>query len=149
MDKDIMVHISGVQYSFAGEEPEPVEVITPGKYYFKNGHHYIVYDEPGDEAGEVCHNLLKFRKSYLEVTKSGYISTKLLFEESKKTKTIYQTPMGTLNIGVATTLVDLDEKRDEIGLTANYVIDINDSFVSDCSFSLRASSKERGLELTS
>ena len=81
-----MIHINGVQFAFAGEEDEPVEIITPGKYYFKNGHHYLVYDEPGEEPNEVCHNLLKFRKSYLEVRRNGFVSTSSFLRKIKRQK---------------------------------------------------------------
>ena len=44
MTKEVLVKISGLQ--FAGEaENEPVEVITTGDYYKRNGKHYILYDE--------------------------------------------------------------------------------------------------------
>ena len=44
MTKDVIVTISGLQ--FAQEtETEPVEIVTAGSYYKKNGKHYIIYDE--------------------------------------------------------------------------------------------------------
>ena len=47
MTKDVIVTISGLQ--FAQEtETEPVEIVTAGSYYKKNGKHYIIYDEVMD-----------------------------------------------------------------------------------------------------
>ena len=53
MTKDILLSISGLHYDMTGipdepgaeEENGPIEVITPASYYYKNGKHYIVYDE--------------------------------------------------------------------------------------------------------
>ena len=48
MTKDILLKISGMQFTADNSdpnEPEPVEIIAPGEYYFKNGKHYIIYDE--------------------------------------------------------------------------------------------------------
>ena len=45
MTKDVILTISGLHSeTFAGqdEENDPIEVITPAAYYFKNGKHYIV-----------------------------------------------------------------------------------------------------------
>ena len=49
MTKDVLLSISGLHYDVAGvteeDENEPIEVITPAAYYFKNGKHYVIYDE--------------------------------------------------------------------------------------------------------
>ena len=44
MTKDVIVSISGLQMPAEGEA-EPVEVITVGDYYQKNGKHYVLYEE--------------------------------------------------------------------------------------------------------
>ena len=43
LTKDIRVSVSGIQFEI--EPEEPVELITFGDYYHKNGKHYILYDE--------------------------------------------------------------------------------------------------------
>lgn len=51
MTKDVIVTISGLQ--FAQEtETEPVEIVTAGSYYKKNGKHYIIYDEVMEDLRE-------------------------------------------------------------------------------------------------
>ncbi len=49
MTKEVLLSISGLHYDvFTGteeEENEPIEVITPASYYYKNGKHYIIYEE--------------------------------------------------------------------------------------------------------
>ena len=43
MTKDVLLSISGLQFAAQDEEDvEPVEVITAGDYYKKNGKHYIL-----------------------------------------------------------------------------------------------------------
>ena len=40
MTKDVLISISGLHYSVDEENgAEPLEVITPASYYFKNGKH--------------------------------------------------------------------------------------------------------------
>ena len=50
MTRDVIVSISGLQMDVDAETP--LEVITMGNYYFKNGKHYILYDEMSGENGE-------------------------------------------------------------------------------------------------
>ena len=49
MTKDVLISISGLQFA-GGENSEPVEVITSGSYYKKNGRHYILYDEVAEDT---------------------------------------------------------------------------------------------------
>ena len=49
MTKDVLISISGLQFA-GGENSEPVEVITSGSYYKKNGRHYILYDEVAEDS---------------------------------------------------------------------------------------------------
>ena len=44
MKKDVLLKISGMQFTADNNDlsdPEPIEIIAPGEYYFKNGKHYI------------------------------------------------------------------------------------------------------------
>ena len=43
MTKDVLVKISGLQFA-EDQDNGPVEIITTGNYYKKNGKHYILYD---------------------------------------------------------------------------------------------------------
>ena len=43
MTKDVLVSVRGAH--IADGETNNLEVITAGSYYFKNGKHYIIYDE--------------------------------------------------------------------------------------------------------
>ena len=45
MTKDVLVSVRGAH--IADGETNNLEVITAGSYYFKNGKHYIIYDEAG------------------------------------------------------------------------------------------------------
>jgi len=143
-----MIRINGMQFTDFGGQQEPVEVISPGRYYFKNGSHYLVFEDIEDDSSK-CENLMKFRESYLEVSKKGSVNARLIFEKDKKTKSQYGTPFGILQIGISMTAVNLKEKEDSIEVTANYALEINDDFIADCSISLKAQSKAADLELTS
>ena len=146
MDKDVLIHINGIQYT-GGEEPEPVEVITPGQYYFKNGNHYLKFEDVTDNPNERTSSLMKFRPAYLEVKKSGFVDTRMVFEENKKTLTIYETPFGVMNVSISATSIRLKEEKESIELTAEYALDINNSYMADCSITLTAISKKQGLIL--
>ena len=149
MEKDVIIYINGLQYAQTEEGSEPIEVITPGEYYFKNGNHYLMYDDADEDETKGCKNIIKFRNAYLEVTKRGTYTAKLVFEKDKKTLSQYQTPFGTMNIGITTTSVSYKEENNAIELTAKYSMDINSGFIADCEVSVLAKSKKDNLNILS
>ena len=42
MNEEVIISIKGLRVT--EDTDEDVEVITPGKYYLKNGKHYLLYD---------------------------------------------------------------------------------------------------------
>ena len=93
MTKDVIVTISGLQ--FAQEtETEPVEIVTAGSYYKKNGKHYIIYDEVMEGFEGSTKNIIKLTEDSLDVTKKGVTNVHMVFEENKKNKE--QSKMDTL-----------------------------------------------------
>ena len=148
MEKDVMIHIRGVQYT-GGEEPEPVEVITPGQYFFRNGNHYLMFEDITDNPNERTSSIMKFRPAYLEVKKKGFVDTRMVFEENKKTLSLYETPFGVVNVSVSATSIRLKEEKESIELIADYALDINNSYMADCTIMLTATPKSRGLGLDS
>ena len=141
MNKDVIIYINGLQFAQTEDGSEPIEVIAPGEYYYKNGNHYLLYEDAADAGEEKCKNILKFHPEYLEVIKKGAYTTKLVFEKDKKTLSQYETPVGMMYVGISTKSVSLKEAPDSIEMIAKYAMDINSNFIADCSVSVLAKSK--------
>ena len=146
MEKDVLISIRGLQYLMDEEsgEQEPVEVMTTGSYYKKNGHHFLIYDEATEGFDMMTHNMIKFTENALEVRKRGLIDVHMIFEEDKKNISFYHTPYGMINMGVAATKVRMKETPDQILLKAEYALDINDSYVGDCVIDIEVRPREIG-----
>ena len=65
MNKEVIINISGLQLD-AGTE-EPIELMTTGDYYLKNGKHYVIYDELTDDS-QVVKNRLKISPKVVELS---------------------------------------------------------------------------------
>ena len=37
MKKDVLIHVRGLQMMDPEEEQEPIEIVVPGQYYYRNG----------------------------------------------------------------------------------------------------------------
>lgn len=140
MTKDVILSISGFQYETTGDEP--MEVITGANYYYKNGKHFISYEEILPDTGESVSNLIKIADERVDVIKRGPQSVHMVFEKDKKNISCYNTPFGNMLIGIHTLRIDRQEDDMNINTEIGYALDINDAHVSDCLISLNIKSKE-------
>ena len=59
MTKEIILTISGL-HETDGDVDAPIETMTPGQYYMKNGKHYVVYDEVLEGLEGTVKSTIKF-----------------------------------------------------------------------------------------
>lgn len=143
MTKDVLVKISGLQFA-AEEESEPVEVITAGDYYKRNGKHYIVYDEVMEGFEGTTRNIIKLNDEFLDITKKGVSNVHMVFEKNKKNVSYYYTPYGSLLIGIDAKDVKVKETEDKIDVEVKYALEINYEHLADCNITMNIISKENG-----
>lgn len=61
MTKEVLIHMKGLQTLGGLEESEePVEMMTVGEYYFRNGAHYLLYEENMEGFQEPTHNMIRY-----------------------------------------------------------------------------------------
>ena len=130
MTKEIRVSVLGTQFDI--DPDEPVELITFGDYYHKNGKHYILYDEIDIEEGENIKNRIKIGDGKIEVVKSGTTNGQLIFEAGKNHMTYYDSAVGSLIMGVNTDSIEMIEEDDHIQAKVRYSLEMNYSHVSEC-----------------
>ena len=42
MKKDVLIRVRGLQMMDTEDEQEPIEIVVPGQYYYRNGSHYLL-----------------------------------------------------------------------------------------------------------
>ena len=145
MTKDVLLSISGLQFAAKDEEDiEPVEMITAGDYYKKNGKHYILYDEVMEGFDGNTKNIIKLTEDSLDITKKGISNVHMVFEKNKKNVSYYNTPFGSLVIGIDAKSVDIAETESHIDVKIKYNLEVNYEHLADCSITMSIQSKESG-----
>jgi len=142
MNKDVLIHVRGLQMMEIDDAQEPIEIVVPGQYYFRNGSHYLRYEEMLDDTAETTVNYIKMSPNGVEVRKQGQVNVHMVFEEGKKNKTFYNTPYGTLQMGISATGLELKESEDGIQMKVDYALDMNEEHVADCYLTVQAQSKD-------
>ncbi len=145
MTKDVLVSISGLHADVmqeSEEENEAIEVVNPANYYFRNGKHYIVYDEPVEGMSGTIKNKLKITDdNTVEIMKSGISNAHMIFEKNKKNQTYYSTPYGQMLVGVNTKDMKVDVKENRIDIQIDYELHVNHEAVADSTIKMNIISK--------
>ena len=142
MDKNVVIHVRGLQMMDANDDQEPIEMVVPGQYYFRNGSHYLRYEEVLDDTAQPTVNYIKISPTAMEVRKQGLVNVHMVFEQGKKNMTYYSTPFGTLQMGIAATGVELNATEDSLNMKVDYALDMNEGHVADCCLSIQALPKD-------
>ena len=142
MDKEVLIHVRGLQTIDADGDQEPVEIVVPGQYYFRNGSHYLRYEEILEDFAEPTINYIKISPKGMEVRKKGVVNVHMVFEQGKKNMTYYTTPYGTIEMGIAATNMNLEENDGSLDMKGDYAFDMNQEHVADCYLAIKAQPKD-------
>lgn len=147
MTKDVLVSIQGLQFAGGGlgqeiddEEVDKIETICPGEYYYRNGAHFILYEELLEDFPESVRNVVKLRNKEFTLIKKGPVNVQMVFSEGKKTMTDYFTPFGNILIALDTKAVDVQEDEDCIKIHIAYGLEANYQFIADCNITIAVKS---------
>ena len=142
MTKEILLSISGLH--FVDGEDGSVEVVTAGDYYNRGGKHYILYDEVVEGMSGHTSNVIKIGENSLEITKKGLMNTRMVLEKGKRHRTVYQTTFGNIEIGLIGQELQVNETEEKIDVRAEYVLEINEENLSECTIEMNIKPREAG-----
>ncbi|MCD7766172.1 MAG: DUF1934 domain-containing protein [Lachnospiraceae bacterium] len=140
-----------------GNSDDSVEVFSPGKYYFRNGKHYVEYEEPEDgdmtdgtsgtagASGGDIKTRITLRGRRLEVIRKGIVNTKMVFEEGVKNTCWYDTVAGSLLMGIDVKKMQITESEELIEILVDYALEANYEHLTDNSIRIRIMAKDSGL----
>lgn len=137
MTKEVMIRIIGNQKLDGVDEPaESVTLETKGTYFLKDNKHYVIYEENCEEISQTTKNTLKIHEQGVDLNKHGITNVHMLFEKNKKNLTTYQTPFGSLMMGIETGMLKIEETTDRVSVRMEYVLEIDDRKHADCELSI-------------
>jgi len=112
--KSILVAVKSIQRDNSGEDTV-IELVSPGRYYEKNGVKYIVYDETEVTGMEGVKTTIKLYPQSMILLRNGNVKMRHQYVLGNTHDTIYETPMGQLEMSVKTHELDIDVNTDGIG----------------------------------
>ena len=129
MTENVLVTIKGLQFDAVDENV--IEVINVGRFSEINDKVYVKYDEMLEGEKNPTRNLIKIIEGSVEIVKIGSVSSHMKFCANEKTMSLYNTPFGSLHLGILARNVDIKKKEDVIHILIEYSIEVNDEQVSE------------------
>ncbi len=111
-------------------EKSEMETVIFGKYYKKNGRHYLFYDELIEGTDGVTSNRVIIAPDRMELVRKGALNTVMTFESGRMIREDYHTPYGTLSMGVDTKKFLVCENEDGLFIQTEYLLEVNGAYAS-------------------
>ncbi|MCM1409436.1 MAG: DUF1934 domain-containing protein [Lachnospiraceae bacterium] len=134
--KDVKITVKGVHRD-AETEISRMEISVPGEYFFKNGSHYIFYEETEEGSGTSVKNSLKLKGNLLELNRKGAVNSRMVFETGKSHVVDYATPFGMLRMETATSRILYTEEENHLQIRAEYELWMDGAKVSSCRLTVK------------
>jgi uncharacterized beta-barrel protein YwiB (DUF1934 family) len=129
----VYVTVKGLHAGAAGEgvaDEDKIEVINVGLYRRIGDKEYIKYTEMYDD-GERYTTIIKLVDNGVELTKRGAITTHMSFIEGEKTRNLYETPYGSIYMGIYSKKIDIKHENNDIFITIDYSVEVNYQLISE------------------
>lgn len=116
--------------------PDSVELITTGALRRTDDGYCVSYQESVLTGMEGTQTSLDITPQRVVLTRTGEMNTQMVFETGVRHLSLYSTPMGNLEVGVATRRLRTDMDEDGGRLEVDYSIDIDHQLAGENYFSL-------------
>ena len=141
MTENVILTVRGHQTDLG--EDATTELIAGAAYYYRNGKHYILYDEIDPESGEQSGNTIKIGEDRVDVIRRGAGKFHMVFEKEKQISSQYHTPAGVIQMEIFTSRLRTRQEGENIETEIVYDLHMNDVFISECRVVIRVASKEK------
>ena len=129
----VIVKVHGEQTGADGET-NAIEVVTEGRHYYKNGMHYVLYDDHMEE--ETISTILRIEPDRLHLTRNGAIAQDQYFMNGLESTSEYQTPFGSMKLSVLTRNMEIAYGTVSGEIHVDYAMAINGMWQSDNTLSI-------------
>ena len=130
MDKKILLKFKG-RNGYDDGMFDSTEFLIHGRLIEKNGKYYLKYTETIGEGGsEGVTTTMKIEDDRVTITRFGETNTQMIMETGKKHISLYETPYGSVVIGVIADGISLNMGKSKGKIRIDYDLEINDSFMS-------------------
>ena len=101
--------ITGLQYLPEYSEPLVTVQEVRAEYFYRNGSHYLFYEEQPEGCQDVLKTRVKRKNGTVEIYRQGSMGSCMVFEAGRRYRTEYPTPFGVLLLDIVTEAVEIED----------------------------------------
>lgn len=124
MEKDVMITIQGAQH-YAGMESDNIELVTEGKLAEAGGALRLSYEESELTGMAGTTTIFHVEPERVTLLRMGSVSSEMVFEEGRRHMSLYDTPYGSMEVGILARRLRSTLGPEGGRLEINYDIEIN------------------------
>lgn len=126
MKKSVMLSIEGRQ-SYAGQEPDVIELVTEGTLEQTASGWIISYEESDLTGMQGVTTTFSVEGKKLILTRTGKLNSQMIFQEGIRHESLYQMEFGALMLSVCARKIKTDLSADGGIIDLSYGIEIEQS----------------------
>lgn len=126
-DKNVILSIVAEQ-TIPNGDTNRMEMMTEGRFYRKDGVCCLEYEESESAGMAGSTTLMMVSGRMVSLIRQGTATTHMVFTEGKKSYNIYSTPIGSMEMGIWPTSMQLDVAGDTGEVTLEYELEIGGQF---------------------
>ena len=126
MEKEVIISIKGMQ-KYENAEPDTIELVTGGRLERDGESFTLSYQESAVTGMDGTLTTFQIEPERVTLLRVGEYTSQMVFQEGRRHMSMYNTPYGSMTIGVNTRhlLADLTERGGDIEI--DYAIEIDHS----------------------
>jgi uncharacterized beta-barrel protein YwiB (DUF1934 family) len=134
-----LISIKSEQRSVNAPIPDTIEFITSGSFSAVNNRYLISYEESELTGMDGTKTSLSVENGVVTVSRTGEFSSQMIFEKGQKHLCLYETPFGSVVIGINAQMIEL--KMDEHGgsLDIGYSLEVDNEIATHNRFTVKVS----------
>ena len=135
---DYVISIKGIQsYNDAPDDNTDIEMMAECDFAFEDGKFFVDYDETEATGMKGTKTTIEIDSNYVSLVRSGAVNTTLLFIKDRQTASYYDTPYGTMMLGINTEDVNADLTDDGGKVSVKYSMSMNNLFSGTNTFEIK------------
>ena len=143
--KDVIISIKGTQ-SLPQGESDAVELVTEGKYSFRDGHGELSYMESELTGMKGTRTSFIFTPEQVVLSREGPLTSRMVFREGSKNPFLYDTPYGSATMGLDTHRISSPLGPRGGDMEIDYVVDFDHAVVGRNKFRINVREQKGGAE---
>ncbi len=132
--RDVVISVKGL--SGFDEEGESLELVTGGKYAYANERAALEYMETELTGLTGTRTRICVEPECVTLTRSGVFNMQMIFQEGRKHYFNYNTPEGSLMMGINTRSIRNELREDGGRLCVSYLLDLDTTMRTRNSFEI-------------